>query len=108
MSVTGACVASGSTHSAIAEGAPGYALWTPSRDMVVIVGGALASGRGVYRVRIELSDGSPVWAGDLEATERGVLVTTVGLPPAAGRSVVTVALYRDPPNLPALFARLEP
>ena len=91
-----------------APGASGYAIWSPVRGVVVVSASRLPSGtrQAVYRVRVALSDGSTVWAGDLTAADHGSLIVTVAMPASDGRRVVGVDLYRDPPGEPVLTASM--
>lgn len=96
--------------AASAPGATGYAVLSRARGVVVVSASDLPSGHrdAVYRVRVTLSGGATVWAGDLPASERGTLVLTATMPEGTGWRVTGVDLYRDPPNAPALTASLRP
>jgi hypothetical protein len=90
-------------------GGTGFAVWSPSRKMVVVSASDLpvVGAEVFYRVRVTMSDRSTAWVGDVVASPRRQLVISVVLPATAGR-VDRVDLYRDPPGTPVLTARLTP
>jgi hypothetical protein len=90
-------------------GGTGFAVWSPSRKMVVVSASdlPLAGSDVFYRVRVTMLDRSTAWVGDVVASPRRELVISVILPATAGR-VERVDLYRDPPGTPVLTARLTP
>jgi hypothetical protein len=92
-----------------ASGGTGFAVWSPSRKMVVVSASnlPLAGADVFYRVRVTMLDRSTAWVGDVVASPRRDLVISVILPATAGR-VERVDLYRDPPGTPVLTARLTP
>jgi hypothetical protein len=94
-----------------AEGATdarGFAVWARTRGLVVVSASNLPAGgrEAVYRVRVTLSDQSTAWVGDATVLGRQRLLMTVAVPDAAGRRVVGVDLFRDPPGTPLLTAQL--
>jgi hypothetical protein len=92
-----------------AGGGTGFAVWSPTRRMVVVSASnlPLAGSGALYRVRVTMRDQSTAWVGDVVASSRRDLVISVALPENAGR-VVRVDLYRDPPGTPVLTAQLAP
>jgi hypothetical protein len=92
-----------------AGGGSGFAVWSPTRRMVVVSASnlPLVSSGALYRVRVTMLDRSTAWVGDVVASSRRDLVISVALPDTAGR-VARVDLYRDPPGMPVLTAQLAP
>jgi hypothetical protein len=92
-----------------AGGGTGFAVWSPTRRMVVVSASnlPLTSSGALYRVRVTMLDRSTAWVGDVVASSRRDLVISVALPDTAGR-VARVDLYRDPPGMPVLTAQLVP
>jgi hypothetical protein len=93
------------TAAPFAAEATGYALWNPSRGVVVVSAAGLPADtrEPVYRLRVTLDDGREVTIAALAASGRGTLTVTAALPDG-GRRVRTIELFRDPTPTPALSA----